>query len=87
MAMTRNLMYKFMISNMGDQILPKITLQSSEDNLQLKRVWHKDTMTWLNHWWIDENVTLQNINNIKNIITSKYKQKMWDKNDLVFKRK
>jgi len=31
----------------------------------------------LNHWEINENVALQNINNIKNIVTSKFKEKMW----------
>ena len=39
------------------------------------------------HWEIDENVALQNINNIKNIVTSKSKEKMWCENDLEDKRK
>ena len=37
--------------------------------------WQKGTMSWLNHWGIEENITLQNINNIKNIITYKFKEK------------
>jgi len=49
---------------MGDQRLPKIALKSSEDHLRLKRGWYKDTIAWVNHWGIDENATLQNINNI-----------------------
>ena len=27
--------------------------------------WYKDARAWLNHWEIDENIALQNINNIK----------------------
>ena len=42
---------------------------------------------WLNHWDIDENDTLQNIDNVKNIITSKCKEKMWWEKNLVVKRK
>ena len=41
----------------------------------------------LNHWEIDENVALQNINNIKNIVTTKFKEKMWCEKDLATKRK
>ena len=36
---------------------------------------------------IEENVALQNINNIKNIVTSKFKEKMWREKDLEAKRK
>ena len=35
-------------------------------------------MNWLNHWGIDENDILWNIDNTKNIITSKFKEK-WRK--------
>jgi len=38
-------------------------------------------------WEIDKNVALQNINNIKNIVTSKFKEKMWCEKDLGAKRK
>ena len=41
----------------------------------------------VNHWEIDENVALQNINNIKNIATSKFKEKLWCEKDLEAKRK
>ena len=37
----------------------------------------EDNRAWINHWEIDENVALKNINNIKNIATSKFKEKMW----------
>ena len=43
--------------------------------------------SWLNHWEIDENVALQNINNIKNIISSKFKENSWCEKDLEDKRK
>ena len=31
-------------------------------------------MAWLKHWGIDENDILQNIDNVKNIITSMFKE-------------
>ena len=72
---------------MGDHRLPKLALNSIQNHLSLKRGWYKDTMSWLNLWEIDENVVLQNINNIKNIVTSKFKEKMWCEKDLEAKRK
>ena len=36
---------------------------------------------------MDENVALQNINNIKNIVTSNCKEKMWCEKHLEAKRK
>ena len=44
-------------------------------------------MAWLNHWGIDDNVTLQNINNLKNTITSKIKEKTWNNKYLEVKIK
>ena len=44
-------------------------------------------MAWLNHWGIDEHDILQNIDNVKNIITSKFKDKFWEEENLVVKRK
>ena len=44
-------------------------------------------MAWLNHWGINENDILQNIDNVKNIITSKFKEKLWCKENLAVKRK
>ena len=72
---------------MGDHRLPKLALNSSQNHLRLKHGWYKDTRSWLNHWKIDENVALQNINNIKNIIASKFKEKLWCEKDLEAKRK
>jgi len=57
---------------MGDERLPK--LLSSQDHLHLKRVWYKER-----GFVYTFNTTLQNINNIINIITSKFskfKEKM-----------
>ena len=76
-AMTRYLMYKHKINNMGNVRLPKIDLKWSQNQLRLKRSWCKDTMAWLNHWGIDENNILQNIDYVKNINTSKFKEKFW----------
>jgi hypothetical protein len=53
----------------------------------LKWGWHKDVKSWLNHWGIKEEVTLQNNDNIKNIITSKFKEKLWCDKELEDKRK
>ena len=72
---------------MGDHRLPKLALKSIQNHLRLKRGWYKDIKAWLNHWEIDENVALQNINNIKNIVTSTFKEKMWCEKDLEDKRK
>ena len=63
---------------MGSCRLPKIALDSSQNQL---RHGCKDTMAWLTHWDIDENDISQNIDNAKNIITSKFKDKImaWGK--------
>ena len=55
--------------------IPKLALNSIENHLRLKQGWYKDIKAWLNCWEIDENVALQNINNIKNIVTSKFLRK------------
>ena len=81
LAMTRLLLYKHKINNIGDHKLPKMAF-SGQNHLRLKRGWYKDTRAWLNCWEIDENVALKNINNIKNIVISKCKEKMWCEKDL-----
>ena len=55
MVVARYLMYKHKINNMGNKRLPKISLNSSQNQLRLKSCWCKDTMAWLNHWGINEN--------------------------------
>jgi len=69
---------------MGNYRLPKIALDSSQNQL---RHGCKDTMAWLTHWDIDENDISQNIDNAKNIITSKFKDKLWHEEKLAVKRK
>lgn len=44
-------------------------------------------MPWLNHWGIDKDIALQDINNLKNTITYKFKARMWDEKVLKGKRK
>lgn len=56
--------------------------RSSQNHMWLERGWHKDAKYWLNHWRIEEEVTLQNINNIKTTITSKFKEKLWFDKDI-----
>ena len=75
MAMIRYLMYNHTLNNLGDHQLPTIALNSSQNQLRLKRGWLKDATNWLNYWGIDKTATLQNIN--KNIITSTFKEKMY----------
>ena len=87
MAMTRYLMYTYKINDMRNERLAKIALNSSKNRLHLKRCWCKDTIAWLNHWGINENDILQNIDNVKNIITSKFKEKFQCEENLVVKRK
>ena len=67
LAMTRLLLYKHKLNSIGDHRLPKLALNSSQNHLRLKRGWYKDTKVWLNHWDIDENVALHNINNIRHM--------------------
>ena len=75
LAMTRLMLYMHKINNMRDHRLPELAFNSSQNHLRLKRGWYKNTKAWLNHWEINENVALQNINNIKNNVTSKIKMK------------
>ena len=42
----------------------------------------KYTMAWLNHWGTDENDILQKIDNVKNNIGSKFKEKLWCEKNL-----
>ena len=53
---------------MGDHRIPKLALNSNQNHLRLKQGSYKDTRSWLDHWEIDKNVALQNINNFKNIV-------------------
>ena len=72
---------------MEDKRLPKIASKSSQNHHRLKQGWHKDAQSWLSHWGIMEDTILQNKDNIKNIIKSKFKEKMWCDKELEEKRK
>ena len=60
-AMTRYLAYKYTIFNMEGNKLPMIASNSIHNHLWLKQGWHKDVKSLLNHWGIEEEVTLHNI--------------------------
>jgi hypothetical protein len=81
------LMYKNKLHNMEDMRLPKIASNSSRNHLRLKRGWNKYAQSWLSHWGIMEETILQNKDTIKNIIKSKFKEKMWCDKELEEKTK
>jgi hypothetical protein len=68
---------------MEDKRLPKIVSKSSGNHHLLG--WHKDAHSC--YWGIMEDNILQNNNTIKNIIKSKFKEKMWCDKELEKKRK
>jgi hypothetical protein len=82
-SMIRCLTYKNKINNMDDKRLPKIDSNSSQNHQLLKWGRHKDAKSWLNHWGIQEESIIQNINNITNIIAYKFKENMWCDKELV----
>jgi hypothetical protein len=84
--MTRYLMYKNKMNNLEDNKLPKVSSKSSQNHMWLKCGQLKDAKSWLNHWGIKEEATLQNNDNIKNIITSKFKEKLWCNKELEDRR-
>lgn len=73
---------------METKMFPKISSISSQiPHLWLKRGWHKDAQTWNNYWGVKEEIILENQDNIKNTITSKFKETLWDNKELQGKRK
>ena len=80
-------MYKHNINNIGNERLPIIDSNSTQNQLPLKWSWCKDIISCLKHWGIDENDTFHNIDNAKNICTSKIREKQWCKENLVVKTK
>ena len=83
--MARLLLYKHKINNMGDHRLLKLAFNSSQNWLRLKWGCYKDTL--VKRLEIYQNIALQNINNITNIVTSKFKEKLLCGKDLEAKRK
>jgi len=73
--MIRFLFYKHKLNNIDDHRLPKLALNCGQNHLRRNWGWHKDTRALLNYWEINENDALENINNIKDIFTSKLKEK------------
>jgi hypothetical protein len=78
----KEVMYKLIIEHFISRyilliLLHKILSISSQNHLWLKRGWHKDDKSWLNHYGTKEDVNLCNNDNIKNSITSKFKDKLW----------
>jgi len=65
--------YNNEIINIKDKRLNIISLNSSQSHFKLKRKWHKDVVLWPNHWRFQEEATLQNTDNIKSTITTKFK--------------
>ena len=72
---------------MDDYRFPKIASNSSQNHQWLKRGQHKDGKPWLNHWGIQEEAIMQNIDTITNIVTSKFKENMWRDKELEDKKK
>ena len=58
MYMIKYLIYKRKLNNIGDDRLPKMTFNSNQNHLSLKREWLKDAMNCLNYLRIDENHTI-----------------------------
>jgi hypothetical protein len=87
MVMIRYLTYKHKTTNMKEKRIPEISSNSSQSHLWIKRDWHKDAKSWLNHWRIEEEITLQNINTNKNIIMFKFGEKLCCNKELENKTK
>lgn len=81
-------MYKKKLYNLETKKFPKIASNSSQNpHLRLKWGWHKDAQAWLNYWRVNEEFILENRDNIKNTVTSKFKDKLWDDKELEGKMK
>ena len=81
-------MYKKKHYNMETRMFPIISSNSSQNpHLPLKWSWHNDSQSWLEYWGLKEEIMLENKDNIKNTITSKLKNKLWNDKELEGKRK
>jgi hypothetical protein len=72
---------------MENKRLSKQNFNSNQNQLRLKLGWHKDAQCWLNNWGIKEEIILKKKDDIKNIITFKFKEKLWCDKKLEGKRK
>jgi hypothetical protein len=72
---------------MDDKRFPKISSNTIQSHQWLKHGWHKYAKYCPNHWGIQEEAIMQNIDNITNIITSKFNENMWCDKELEDKRR
>ena len=87
MTMLRYLMYKKKLYNMESKRLPKIASNCSQNpHLRLKQGWHKGAQSWLNHWGIKEELSIGSKDSVRNTFTSKFKDKLWEDQELEGKR-
>jgi hypothetical protein len=70
-------MYKNKLNNMEGKRLPKIVSKSNHNNHRLKRGWNKDAQSWPSYWGIMNTPFCRIRILLKNIIKSKFKEKMW----------
>ena len=78
-TMFKYLMYKKKLYNTESKRIPKIASNfSKKPHLLLKHGWHKDAESWLNHWGIKEEISMGRKYSVKDIISSKFKDKLWE---------
>jgi len=81
-------MFKKKLYNMQSKRLPKIASNFKQNpHLCLKHGRHKDAQSWLNHWGVNEEIILGRNDSVKDTITSKFRDKLWDNKELEGKRK
>ena len=82
------MIYNKKLDNMQKKRLPKISSKCTKNpHLFLKCGWHKDALSCLNHWGIKEELNMGGKDKIKNTITSNFKDKLWEDQELEVKRK
>ena len=81
-------MYRKKLYNMEPKRLPKMASNySKKTHLRFKCGWHKEAQSWLKYWRINVDLHMGSKHNIKNTITSKFKDKLWEDQELEGKRK
>jgi len=87
-SMFRYVMYKKNLHNMEYKRLPKFSYNFSQNpHMRLKHRWHQDGHSWLNLWGIKEEIIMGRKDNIKDNVTSIFKDKRWDIKELEGKMK
>ena len=73
---------------MESKSFPKIASKFSQNpQIRLKLWQYKDAQSWLNHWGIKKEISMGSKDSVKEIITSKFKDKLWEDKELEGKRK